>query len=178
MKKVAHPVICSICGKRFDRDVEQAVKTGARRYAHYKCKPDGELVPLAEKPEQNPDLAKLKEYISKKYGDKARWPLINKQIKDYLAKGYSLSGLLKSLIWFYDIKGNSIEKSNGGIGICEFAYQDAYNYYYSLFLAQSQNANKDIKEYTNKIKEVTIPLPQIKIPKRFFNLDDDEVEEE
>ena len=176
---MAHPVICSICGKRFDRDVEQAVKTGACRYAHYKCKPDGELVPLAEKPEENKDLTTLKDYINKLYGDKANWHLIMKQIKDYQTKnGYSLSGILKSLIWFYEIKGNSPDKSNGGIGIVPFAYQDAYNYYYSLFIAQSQNADKDIKEYTNKVREITIPLPQIRLTKRFFNLDDDEVEEE
>ena len=46
---MSHPVICSICGKKFDRDREQSVKTGARRYAHYKCEPTGELVPLPEK---------------------------------------------------------------------------------------------------------------------------------
>ena len=57
-------------------------------------------------------------------------------------------------------------------------YQDAYNYYYALFLAQSQNENKDIKEITTKVKEVVIPPPKVILPKRFFNLDDEEVEDD
>ena len=59
---MSHYVICSVCGARFDRDKEQAVKTGARRYAHYKCSPNSELVPLPQK-EEDPDLTKLKDYI-------------------------------------------------------------------------------------------------------------------
>lgn len=174
---MAHLVKCSICGKTFDRDKVQAVKVGARRYAHYECKPDGELVPLAQKPAEDKDLIALKEYISKLYGDKANWVLITKQIKDYQKDyKYSLSGILKSLIWFYEVKGNSPEKSNGGIGIVPFAYQDAYNYYYSLFVAQSQNATIDVQELTNKVREVTIPIPEIKEKKRFFKLGDDEEE--
>lgn len=175
---MAHLVICTVCGKRFDRDRVQAVKTGARRYAHYKCAPDKELVPLLKK-EEDPDLTKLKEYITEKYGDRAKWPLINKQIKKFTTdNGYSLSGILKSLVWFYDVKGNSVEGSNGGIGICEYCYQDAYNYYYNLFLAQNQNQDKDIPRIISKVKEVEIPLPKIVEKKRFFNLDDDEVAED
>ena len=114
---MSHMVKCSVCGQTFNRDLIQAVRTSARRYAHQSCDPNNQdLVPLEIKQEDS-DLVKLKEYISSKYGDKARWTLINKQIKDYLAKGYSLSGILKSLIWFYDIKGNNIDKSNGGIGM-------------------------------------------------------------
>lgn len=174
---MAHLVKCSICGVQFDRDKIQAVRTGARRYAHYSCKPDGELVLLVEKSKEDEDLIKLKEYINKLYGDKANWHLIMKQIKDFQNQyNYSLSGILKSLIWFYEIKGNSPEKSNGGIGIVPYAYQDAYNYYYSLFIAQSQNATIDVQELTNKIKEVVIPPPAIKEKKRFFNLSEEELE--
>lgn len=174
---MAHYVICSVCGKRFDRDSEQAVKSGGRRYAHYKCKPDGELVPLPAK-QENEDLVKLKEYITKKYGDKARWPLINKQIKDFTAKGYSLSGILKSLVWFYDIKGNTVDNSNGGIGICDYCYQDAYNYYYNLFLAQTRNEDKDIQNITSQVREIIIKAPQRPIKKRFFKFLDEEVDDE
>ena len=177
---MAHLVKCSICGQTFDRDKVQAVRTGARRYAHQTCKPDGELVPLAEKPKEDEDLIKCVSVANNSgwlYGDKANWHLIMKQIKDYQKElNYSLSGILKSLVWFYEIKGNSPEKSNGGIGIVPFAYQDAYNYYYSLFIAQSQN-EKNITELTNKVKEVIIPPPKVNMPIRLFNLDD-EVEDD
>jgi len=175
---MAHCVKCSICGVTFDRDKIQAVKTGARRYAHATCDPNNkDLVPLLTK-EEDPDLTKLKEYINELYGREANWALINKQIKTYTTENkYSYSGILKSLVYFYKIKGNSIDKSNGGIGIVPFTYQAAYDYYYSLFIAQAQNQQKDVKGITSKIKEITIPLPQIRITKRFFNLDD-EVDDE
>lgn len=166
---MAHVVICSVCGCKFDRDKLQAVKSGARRYAHYDCLPTGELVPLPEKPKEDPDLTKLKDYINEKYGKAANWQLIMHQIKVFTTEnGYSLSGILKSLVYFYDIKHNSVEQSNGGIGIVPFCYQTAYDYYYSLFIAQNQNEGKDIKEVTSRVREITIPLPKIEKKKRLF----------
>ena len=173
---MAHLVICSVCGKRFDRDKVQAVKTGARRYAHYDCAPDKELVPLP-KNEENPDLKKLKDYINQLFGKNANWAMINKQIKTYITENqYSYSGIMKSLIYFYEVKGNSIDKANGALGIVPFVYQQAYNYYYSLFVAKSQNEQKDIETIISKTKEITIPLPKIVLPKRFFKFLDEEEE--
>lgn len=174
-----HLVKCSICGEMFDRGSIQAVRTSARRYAHASCDPNNkDFVPLEVKAE-DPDLTKLKEFINELYGKEANWALINKQIKTFTVENkYSYSGILKSLTYFYKIKGNSVDKSNGGIGIVPFTYQAAYNYYYNLFLAQNQNKNKDIPKIISKVKEITIPLPEIFLPKRLFNLDDEEVDNE
>ena len=171
-----HLVKCVICGNTFDRDTIQAVRHGARRYAHASCEPDNkDFVPLVKKPEQDPDMIKLREYIANKYEDKARWPLINKQIKDYVAKGYSISGILKSLVYFYDVKGNNVEGSNGGIGIVDYTYQDAYNYYLNLFLAQKANQNKTL---LTQIKEILIKPPKMRGTKqKFFDLGEYENEE-
>ena len=35
-----HKVKCIICGQSFDRDKVQAVRVGARRYAHQTCDPN------------------------------------------------------------------------------------------------------------------------------------------
>ena len=184
---MAHPVICSVCGQKFDRDRVQAVRTGARRYAHASCDLNNKnIIPIEIKEkkkkkikEEDSDLTKLKDFINQLYGKEANWALINKQIKTFITENkYSYSGILKSLVYFYQIKGNSIEKSNGGIGIVPFCYNDAYNYYYSLFLAQNQNQTKNVVKMVSKIKEVTIPLPKIKLPKRLFNLDDEVVTNE
>lgn len=173
---MAHLVTCTICGKRFDRDRVQAVKTGARRYAHYECAPDKELVPLP-KNEEDPDLTKLKDYINQLFGKEANWAMINKQIKTYTTENqYSYSGILKSLVYFYEVKGNSIDKANGALGIVPFVYQQAYNYYYSLFIAQSQNEQKDVQKITSKVKEIIIPLPKVILPKRLFKFLDEEEE--
>ena len=168
---MAHYVICSKCGKRFDRDKIQAVKSGARRYAHYDCDPSGEIVPL---PQKDPDLIQLEDYIQKLLGEDYNPARVKKQIKDYVEEyNYTYSGILKSLVYFYEVKGNSKDKANGGIGIVPFVYKDAYNYYYDLFVAQNSNTHKDVRTITSKIKEVIISPPKIILPKRFFNLDDE-----
>ena len=179
---MAHYCICSVCGVKFDRDRIQAVKSGGRRYAHYTCKPDGEIVPLPAN-QIDEDMVKLMDYIKKIYGDKANWALIKKQIKDYTTiDGYSTSGILKSLVYFYDVKKNnieaSVEKSNGGIGIVKYCYKDAYNYYYDLFIANNINKDKDIQEITSKVREITIKPPERPAQKRFFKFLDDEVDDE
>ena len=168
-----HLVKCAICGEQFDTNLIQAVRHGARRYAHYSCYPSGELVPLGE--EADPELQKLKDYIDKLFGDKVNWALVQKQIKKYKEENnYSYSGMLKSLIYFYEIKGNpkDPEKGQGGIGIVPFCYQDAYNYYYSLFIAQNNNKDKTL---VTKIKEIFIKPPRMRGTKqKFFNLGDEE----
>ena len=122
---MSHYCICPACEQKFDRDKIQAVRVGARRYGHATCYPDNtDFIPLAEPKvkkktkEEDPDLTKLKDYISKLFGDKARWAMINKQLKTYITDNkYSYSGILKSLIYWYEVKGNGIEKSNGAIGM-------------------------------------------------------------
>ena len=171
---MAHMVKCTVCGESFDRDKVQAVKSGARRYAHYTCLPEGELVPLPNAVVDQ-DLVDLENYIKNLLGDDYNPARVKKQIKDYKAEyNYSYSGMLKALVWFYEVKGNSIEKANGGIGILPFVYQDAYNYYYSLYLAQLVNEEKDVNQYKTKVREIVIKSPSVaEKPVRLFDLGED-----
>ena len=173
-----HMVICTICGNKFDRDKIAAVKVSARRYAHLRCKPDGEKVPLPNETVDE-DLQKLEEYIKHLLNEDYVNARVRKQIKDFKEEyGYTYSGILKSFIYFYEVKGNSKEKANGGIGIVPFIYQQARQYYLDLFLAQQQNQAKDIQQFTSKVREITIKAPVVvKLHKRMFNLDDDLEEE-
>ena len=169
-----HMVKCSVCGESFNRDKVQAVKTGARRYAHQRCCPMGELVPLAVV-EIDADLLKLEEYIKTLLNEDFINARVKKQIKDFKETyGYTYSGMLKSLIYFYEVKGNPKEKANGGIGIIPFVYKDAYNYYLELFMAN--NNNKDISvELLYKTREVKIKEPKPRqFLKRLFDLGGDE----
>lgn len=165
---MAHYVICSVCGQRFDRDKIQAVKSGARRYAHQTCKPDGEIVPL---PQVDQDYTDLMNCIKEIYKDEINYALVKKQIKQYQEEyNYTLSGIKKSLMYFYKVKGNAIDKSKGGIGIVPFVYKDAYNYFYGLFIAQQANKNKVLQ---TEVKEISIKPPKPKgTKKKFFDLGD------
>ena len=72
-------------------------------------------------------------------------PRVRKQLNQYVEEyNYTYSGMLKALIYFYEVKGNSVEKANGGIGIIPWIYKDAYNYYYNLWMIKQRNEDKNI----------------------------------
>ena len=168
-----HMVKCPKCGQYFDANVIQSVKVGSRRYGHATCYPENtNFVPL---PQIDQEYTDLMDCIKDIYKDGINYALVKKQIKQYQEEyNYTLSGIKKSLLYFYKVKGNPIDKSKGGIGIVPFVYKDAYNYYYSLFVAQSQNENKNLQQITSKIKEIIIKPPKIKKKIRLFNLGEDE----
>lgn len=171
---MAHLVKCTVCGKQFDRDKIQAVKSGARRYAHYSCLPKGELVPLVDPIDE--DLLKLEQYVEQLLGEDYNPARVKKQIKDFKKQyDYSYSGMLKTLIWFYEIKGNSKDKANGGIGIIPFVYKDACNYYYSLYLAQIANEAVSADSYKPVVREIEISSPEVyRRPPKLFNMEEEE----
>ena len=172
---MAKYVICPYCNLRFDRDKEEYQVVG-RRYAHIKCFEEAEK----NKSKEEKDKEELEKYIMKLLNETKINPRVRKQLKSYIEEeNYTYSGILKALVYHYEVKNGDVSKANGGIGIVPYVYKDAYNYYYDLFLAQSRNQTKDIATFTSKIKEITIKAPEIKIKKKFFNLDDEkEVENE
>lgn len=161
---------CSVCNETFDRNSIQAVKSGARRYAHQTCFPTGELVPMERSLEDESEYQQIIEYCNKLFGDNHKFTMTKKYIKKFVEENkYSLSGIYKALYYFYDIKHNSIEKANGSIGIVPYCYQDAYNYYYNLFISQ-QNLQKT-EEFKTKEKEIVIKPPKSRgLFKRLFKL--------
>lgn len=176
-----HLVKCLYCSETFDANQEEFIQI-KRRYAHKNCYEAAGCQPpppakrktttkaKSSAPKQeDPDLKALKDYIQQLFGDNANWAMITKQIKTYREEnGYSYSGILKSLIFFYEVKHGSREKANGAIGIVPFTYQAAYNYYLDIFLANQQNENKD---FVQTIKEYSIRPPKMRGTKRrLFNL--------
>ncbi len=109
-----HSVICVYCGEKFDRDKEPAVQINNRRYAHKKCAEKyGQ-----QKTKEERDLEELERYIKKLFNVSYINAKIRKQLLEYRKEyNYTYSGILKTLIYWYEKKGNSIEDANGGIGI-------------------------------------------------------------
>lgn len=156
-----HPVICSICKEKFDRDLIQAVKTGKRRYAHLSCCSQDhnyELVPLnenaIEQKKKDKDLAVLEEYIKSLFKDDWIYPRIKKQINKYVKEmGFTYYGILMALKYAYEIKQMDLEKAHGGIGIIEWIYKDSCQYW--DLVEQSKESNKQVK-LTNESNIVTV----------------------
>jgi hypothetical protein len=126
---MAHIVKCLYCEKKFDRDKMPYIQVG-RRYAHKECS----LTAEERKTQEEQDKQDLDNYIIQLLKIDYIDARIRKQIKTYIEEhNYTYSGIKKALIYFYEVKGNSIEKANGGIGIVPFIYKDAFNYYYALW---------------------------------------------
>lgn len=152
---MAHFVICKYCGCRFDRDIEPFIEVSARRYAHKKCadKIDAAI------PQEEKDYNNLEKYIKQLFKTDRVNTKTKKQIRDFKQEfGYTYTGILKTLYWWYEIKGHTTELAKDGIGIVPYIYEDAEKYYYTLYLARIVNEN--IQEYKPKVIEVEIPSPQ------------------
>jgi len=93
---------------------------------------------------------------------------------------YTYSGIYKTLKYFYDVRGNSIEKANGGIGIVPYVYNEAYTYWRALWEAQQKNEDIKIEEFILPTKEIHILPPQrqpLKHRRKLFTFLDEEGEE-
>lgn len=172
--KHMHKVKCLYCGQVFDRDKEPFVQVSARRYAHWACAQSEDDKILQDEKDRN----ELYDYIKALFNTNTVDLRIHKQIKKFKDEyEYTYSGMRKALVYFYEIKGNPIEKANGGIGIIPYVYRKAYEYYFSLWQAQQQNEDKNVYAYIPKVKEVVIKRPERNIKKRnlFSFLDEEEI---
>jgi hypothetical protein len=147
------------------KDVD-CVMIGNNKYVHKSCQA------LEEKREKT-DKEQLEEYIKELFNTTYIDPRVRNQIKKFVEEyNYTYSGIRKALIYHYEIKGGDKSKANGGIGIVPFVYQEAWNYYYTLYLAEVANSIEDIENYTIKTQEITIPSPRIEVtPPKLFNMD-------
>lgn len=162
-------VKCLYCGEQFDRLSVPCVKLG-RRYAHKECYEAQD----EEQLKKDKDKHDFFEYIKEIYGSDYNYISISKQAENYIKQyNFTYSGMLKSLKWFYEVKQNDKESSNGRIGIIPYIYEDAKKYYYNLYLAQQRN--KDVQGYTLEVKEIVIARPRVHVaPPKLFNLGDDD----
>lgn len=169
---MAHQVICKYCGQKFDRDKEPFIEVSIRRYAHKTCYEKmngGSAAPTPQQSEEQ-DLKNLEKYIMKLFNENYINVKIRKQIMDYRKTyGYTYSGILKTLQWWFEIKGSSIESANEGIGIVPYVYNQACEYFYCLYLAEL--ANESFKNYKPTTVEIKIKSPRAeKQSKRKFKL--------
>lgn len=170
-------VKCAICGQTFDYEKVQGVKYGARRYAHLACYPDGELVPLKVKegpPKRNQEREELLNYCKQLFKTERLSPKILSQIKRYVEEyQYSYSGILNTLKWWYEIKGNSLGEYGATLGIVPHVYDEAKEYFYAIYLAQKLNANAEMHETK---REVSIDSPRVRNRIKLFNMEEGEEE--
>ena len=170
---MAHKVICLYCKKQFDRDKEPTQKVSARRYAHLNCWKEH----LANMSQEEKDIQNFFDYTKKLFGEDYNYILTKKLAERYVKENnYTYSGMLKTLKWYYEKEGHSIEKSNGSIGIIPYIYKQALNYYYALYQAQLVNKEKDLSNFTTskeRVVEIESPRVYVRPPHMWFEEDDE-----
>ena len=76
------------------------------------------------------DSQELNEYICNLFDYIKPGPRILTQIKQFTQEnGYTHKGIQRTLQYFYEVQNNTIQKSNGGIGIVPYMYNEAQAYY-------------------------------------------------
>lgn len=173
-----HIVKCLYCGEHFNIVPEEEgiiwFKPRSNRYAHVKCGQEQET----KKTQEEKDFDELYQYVKKEQGDNFNFVQFKRVtdawIKDYQ---YTYSGMLKSLLYFYEVKGNSKAKlREGSIGIIPFCYSQAYNYYYEIYLASQRAGTGNYKTTSTEI-EIDAPVAKV-LPPKLFNLDMEDEDEE
>ncbi len=170
-----HLVKCLYCGEIFDANIEPFVKPNARRYAHKACAEEAEK----NKTKEEKDKEILEKYILDLFGISCISPKIRKQIKEY-SVSYSYSAIYKTLKYWFDVQGNSIEKANGGIGIVPYAIDKACRYWQTLSAIQESNKDIEISSYEIPTIEVHIVSPKrepMKHMRKLFTFLDEEGED-
>jgi hypothetical protein len=166
-------VKCLVCGEYFDRNSEPFIQEG-RRYLHASC---------AEKRIQiEKDKEDLYNYIKALFNVDSVPLKAEQQIKKMMKenKNYTYSGIFKSLYYFYDVKGNSLDRANGGIGIVPFVYEEAREYYYRIWQANQKNQVKILEQYRPQqiVIQIESPKKETRKKKQFSFLDKEELGDE
>lgn len=159
-------VKCLYCNEMFNPDEEPYVKPRSNRYAHASCAESLET-------QEDKDKKELENYIKDLFRINCISEKIDRQINTYVKdKKYTYSGILKTLKYFYDVCGNDLEKSNGGIGITPYVYEEAYAYWHGIWEAQQKNENIELQDYVLPAREIHIKASGRKPVRRFKNLFD------
>lgn len=156
---MAKLVKCIYCGIQFDRDKEATVQPNPNvyRYAHQACYDRVQ----ASKTQSEKDYEALEMYIKDLFGIQVLNATITKQIKTFRENfDLTYSGMLGTLQWWTEIKKEKMEDKNYGIAIVPYIYDQAKDYYVSLYQAQAVNQSIDLEHYKPKVEIINIPPPE------------------
>lgn len=172
-------VKCPHCGESFLRE-EEPFEIVGNRYFHKKC--FDEIQKAKERKQEEKEAKnKIHDKMSQLCGGEYRANRINEQIKTYTTEyKMTITGIYKTLCYWYDVKGGDPHQAHGGIGIVPHIYRDAKQYYKKKAEREERKKKaaleilleeKELRDNTERV--VVTKRPVVKKPRRtkMFNLD-------
>ncbi|MFS0643770.1 hypothetical protein [Siminovitchia sp. 179-K 8D1 HS] len=143
-------VKCPHCNETLDRNIEPFV-THNKRYYHKTC--------FESFNQRATHRKELIDYICELYNIPAPTGFMLKQIKEFEdTHGYTLKGMEMTLRYFHEIKQEPVLKG-AGIGIVEYFYNEARDYYTNLSKIRESNSKVN---YDNNEEIIYIKPPKHK----------------
>ena len=147
-------VKCIYCKMTLDKKDAVQPNPNVYRYAHKACFDKYQAsLSQAEK-----DYNELENYIKKLFDINVLNATITKQIKTF-RENFELTytGILKTLQWWTEVKKEKFEDKNYGIAIVPYIYDEAKEYYQSMYNAEQANSKIDLEHWQPKKEVVMIP---------------------
>ena len=159
---------CPVCNENVTKD--QVPKRYKGKTYHIKCydvmigkKYEEEIVQQAD------PLKELREFIVQLFEIERMTHLMEDQLVKYTREyGYTASGMLNALKYYFEICENELNDKVKGIGIIPFVYKEANEFFQNLKQREEEAKGKDFSDSV-KVKNIRIKPPE-NIP--FFKLYD------
>lgn len=94
--------------------------------------------------------------------------LMDKRIARWKKDGFTVSGMWKTIHWYFDIEHNSTEESNNGFGIVPYAFYEAKKYYTDLWKLHKGSYTEDAMDKMIDAATDEVSVPPMKPPKQNY----------
>ena len=144
-------VMCRVCKQKFDKNKLQEnvdwVMPSKNYYYHKECYDNWKN----NKKKNDADwIALIYDFLARDLKVHYDYHMCEAQRKKFVnSKKYTNKGIYFTLKYFYEIKNGDWSKSNGGIGIIPYVYEDSVKYW----VAQDRQSKGILTAIENQIKE-------------------------
>lgn len=162
-----HIVKCRVCGKEFDAQEEGKnvswVLPSNKCYYHKNCYDEWKAKSdVKAKNDDETYIDYIYDYLARDLKMPYDYFLCEAQRKNFMKKNhYTNKGIFFALKYFYDVQHGDCDKSNGGIGIVSYVYNDAIQYWTNMIEKQS-NILEDIEAQMSKMSQIAPKRERVK----------------
>jgi len=176
---MAHIVMCRLCKKRFNTDLEEAVLEGQKAYYHKSCyeiwkknldNPQGDM-------EADFWYEALVDYLYRDVKMSINFPKLQNQWSNFTKPGRNMTpkGIFFAMKYFYDVQKGEVEKAMGGIGIVPNIYARSAEYWANREMQKAGTLDAiiaEIKARDTRPVQTIVQKKNTKKDKSKWSLDD------